>query len=294
MAETWGFPIALDLFFAGLAAGAFCLSVLAARKKGEGFEVLSQAGAFLAPASIVFGFAMLTLDLMSRERFWYTLSVFNVASPMSMGVWLLTFFALILVAYAFCRVPGPVLARIPVAGRAAVRQRAACLRVLGPAGVPVALAVSVYTGVLLSVSSLPLWRNGALPALFCFSALATGFAGGALAALRTGAPEAMERPLSWLRLACRVLLSFYLVFALLFTVLTFLNTPRGDLCCLVAGWTGALWWAGVVGLGILLPLALMADGKRPGRRRLAAAFWLVLAGGFLLRLVIVFAGQAQV
>jgi formate-dependent nitrite reductase membrane component NrfD len=83
-----------------------------------------------------------------------------------------------------------------------------------------------------------------------------------------------------------------LAFALLFTVLAFLNTQRGDPCRLFTGWTGALWWAGVVGLGILLPLALMADGERTGRRRLAAAFWLVLAGGFLLRLVIVFAGQA--
>ena len=31
---TWGMPVVLDLFFAGLAAGAFCFAVLASRRDG--------------------------------------------------------------------------------------------------------------------------------------------------------------------------------------------------------------------------------------------------------------------
>lgn len=55
--------------------------------------------------------------------------------------------------------------------------------ILGLAGIPVALLVSIYTGVLLSATSIPLWRSLALPALFCFSSMTTGFAAGLLLAL---------------------------------------------------------------------------------------------------------------
>ena len=294
MVETWGLPVALDLFFAGLGAGSFCLSVLASRKKGYGFEVCSRSAALLAPLSVAFGLAMLILDLMYKTRFWFTLRVLNVDSPMSLGVWLLTLFALIAVVYALFWLPDELRAKVPVIGKLSARREAVYRRGLGLLGVPFALAVSVYTGALLSVSSLPLWRNLALPGLFCFSAMATGFAGGGLIALGLAPTESMKQPILWLRSGYRVLLPSYLLFVLLFTLLAYFYAPRDDVRHLIAGGMGVLWWVGVLGVGILLPLALVIGRGDMNRMRLSVALCALLAGGFLLRLLLIYAGQASI
>jgi len=294
MVETWGLPVALDLYFAGLGAGSFCFAVLASRKRGQGFEMCSRGAAFLAPLSVAFGLAMLIVDLMYKTRFWFTLRVFNVGSPMSFGVWLLSLFAAISIVYALFWLPEPLRARLPVIGGWNVWQKKRYRSALGLAGMPIALAVSVYTGVLLSVSALPLWRNMALPGLFCFSAMATGFAGGGVIALLTAPRNAMEQPILWLRSGYRILLPVYLLFALLFLLFSFLYVSRDDLLHLVTGGNGVIWWAGALGLGILFPMALILRRGAMNRRRLSVALYALLVGGFLLRLVLIFAGQVQV
>ncbi len=253
MVETWGLPVALDLFFAGLGAGSFCLAVLASRKKGQGFEVCSRSAAFLAPLSVAFGLAMLILDLMYKTRFWFTLRVFNADSPMSFGVWLLSLFGAISIVHALFWLPEPQKARLPMIGGWSVWRKKSYRSALGVAGMPVALAVSVYTGVLLSASALPLWRNVALPGLFCFSAMTTGFAAGGVIALRAAPAEAMEQPMLWLRSGYRILLPVHLLFTLLFLLFSFFSPSRGDLLHLVTGGNGVVWWAGVLGLGMLVP-----------------------------------------
>ena len=54
---------------------------------------------------------------------------------------------------------------------------------------------------------------------------------------------------------------------------------------------GPLWWIGVVGLGLLLPLIVGLKGglKRPQFSLVVSA--LVLLGGLFLRYVVVMAGQ---
>ncbi|HYQ60089.1 MAG TPA: NrfD/PsrC family molybdoenzyme membrane anchor subunit, partial [Desulfatiglandales bacterium] len=80
---TWGIPVVLDLFFAGLGAGSFCLGVLTSRREGKGWDSCSRMSSFLAPVALVIGMAMLTADLGYKSRFWMTISVFNPYSPMS-------------------------------------------------------------------------------------------------------------------------------------------------------------------------------------------------------------------
>jgi len=292
--EAWGLPVALDLFFAGLGAGSFCFAVLASRKKGDAFETSARGAAIFTPLSLGFGLAMLILDLMYKTRFWFTLVVFNVDSPMSFGVWLLTIFALISVVHALFFVPEPLWAKIPLIGRWTLPRQAAYRRSLGLLGIPFALAVSVYTGVLLSVSSLPLWRNIALPGLFCFSALATGFAAAGLIALRIARTDMMEQPILWLRRGYQILLPVYLLFTLLFALFAYSYAPWNDVRHLIAGRMGVVWWAGVLGLGILLPLVLVVGRGQMNRIKISVALYALLLGGFLLRMVLIFAGQASV
>jgi formate-dependent nitrite reductase membrane component NrfD len=257
---TWAMPVVLDLFFAGLAAGAFCFAVLMSRRHGEGYPACSRAAAFLAPLSVAFGLSMLILDLRYKTRFWYTMTVFNSDSPMSLGVWLLTLFSVIAAFYAIFWIPASMRERIPVIGRWPLWSRQRVRDMLGRAGVPVALLVSIYTGVLLSATSIPLWRNLALPALFCLSSMATGFAAGLLLALLFSPGKRREiiaGPFQWLQGSYRILLPAYLFAALVYVLLFFIPlTRQKEVIPLITGPNGLIWWLGVVGVGILLPLFL--------------------------------------
>lgn len=290
--HTWGFPVALDLFFAGLAAGAFCFSVLAARHKGKEFEVCGRAGAFLAPIGLVLGLSMLIVDLMNKPRFWLTLTVLNTDSPMSLGVWLLTIFALITVLYAICWLPEDIRKRVPVI-RTIVTEGNSYRSFVGLVGIPFALAVSVYTGVLLSAASYPLWRNPALPVLFCFSAIATGFAGGAVIARWFVRGEKSERVANWLMSAYRILLPLYLLVALFFVVLSFLNGRYEAGLVLFTGIYGVIWWCGVFGLGIIVPLVFVVKTKLISASGFSIVLYSLLVGGLLMRLILVYAGQVE-
>jgi polysulfide reductase chain C len=290
--HAWGFPVALDLFFAGLAAGAFCFSVVAGRRKGREFEAHARAGAYLAPIALVLGLSMLVIDLMNKPRFWLTLTVLNTDSPMSLGVWLLTVFALITVLYALCWLPDAVRNRVPII-RTLTSPGNVYRGFVGLVGIPFALAVSVYTGVLLAAASHPLWRNPALPLLFCFSAMATGFSGGALVARRLDRKEKSEKTDRWLTSMYRIVLPLYLLVALIFIALPFGGGRPGVGLVLFTGLYGVLWWCGAFGIGIVLPLVLVVRKSPMKPVGMSTVLYSLLAGGLLMRLILVYAGQVE-
>jgi polysulfide reductase chain C len=291
---TWGMPVVLYLFFAGVAAGAFCFAALTGGRHGEGFLACSRAAALLAPPALAFGLAMLILDLKYKTRFWFTMTAFNVVSPMSLGVWLLILFSVIATLYALFWIPAGVRERIPVIGRWPLWSQQGVRDALGWVGIPVALLVAIYTGVLLSTTSIPLWRNQALPVLFCFSAMDTGFAGGVLLALLFSPGKRREivaGPFQWLEGSYRILLPAYFLAILLFFLLFFVPVMRPEVVIpLITGQSGLVWWLGVIGVGMFL-------GFRKAKITLSMAFIILgapLAGGFLLRLILVFTGQEYV
>jgi polysulfide reductase chain C len=295
---TWAAPVALDIFFAGLAAGAFCFAVLMSKRRGEGFRVCSQASALLTPLSVIFGLCMLILDLRYKTRFWFTMTVFNSHSPMSQGVWLLTIFSNIAALYAIFWMPAVYRERIPVIGKWSLWSQNKVRDLLGYVGFPFAVLVSIYTGVLLSATSIPMWRNLALPALFCFSSMVTGFSGGLLLALLFSPgkrKEIMAGPVRWLWESYRILLPVYFLTVLVYVLLFFSQGMKWEVVVpLITGWDGLIWWLGVVGVGILLPLVFVFRKAKAGLSQVFVVLGSLLAGGFLLRLVLVFSGQEQI
>ncbi len=253
---TWAMPVVLDLFFAGSAAGAFCFAVMASRKAGESYQACSRAAALLAPLSVGFGLCMLVLDLRYKSRFWFIMTVLNSDSPMSLGAWLLTLFSIIATFYAIFWIPPVVRERIPVIGKWPLWSQQRVRDALGLAGSPVALLVPIYTGVLLSATSIPLWRNPALPALFCFSSMITGFTAGLFLALLFSPGKRQEiiaGPFRWLQGSYRILLPVYLLAIFVYLLLFFIpGMKREAVFPLITGWNGLVWWLGLPGLLFLI------------------------------------------
>jgi polysulfide reductase chain C len=295
---SWGILVVVYLFLAGLGAGSFCLGAIASRKRGHGWEACSRMAFLLAPCAIAVGLLTLIFDLGYKTRFWMTLTVVNLGSPMSVGVWLLSIFFVISVLTAMFWLPESGRRRIPWIGKLPFWNRPQWKNRLGIIGIPFALGVSVYTGVLLSATAIPLWRSVSLPLLFFLSALSLGIEGGAIlgmASLSKSNLESMKEPLRFLKRSYRVILPLYLISAVVFIlVLAVSPISRREVFDFIMGWSGLIWWVGVVGIGILVPwILVMKRNKEPIRHAWFFSSCLLI-GDFLLRLVLILAGQGAI
>lgn len=292
--RTWGIPIAVDLFFTGVAGGSFILSAIASRRKGEGWRICSRSAALLTPLAIFVGLSMLLLDLGYSSRFWITLSVFNLYSPMSIGVWLLSLFALVAILFALYCLP-EVRAKIPWVSKMTLWKELRWRDGLGMIGMILAIGVCVYTGVLLSVTVIPLWQNLSLALLFLLSAITTGFAGGGMVTLCLSKKtnlDPIEKPFQFIRRSYRIILILYLLVVLAFSLWPILvHDPTSESNILMRGWSGLIWWLGVIGIGLVVPYVLVVKARAIPMRQVFILFSCVLIGGFLLRLVLVLGGQ---
>lgn len=291
---TWGIPISIDLFFTGVGGGSFILSVIASRRNGEGWETCSRSAALLAPLATFVGLSMLILDLGYPSRFWMTLRMFNLYSPMSIGAWLLSLFVLVGIFFALYQLPG-VLTKIPWVGTMTMWREARWRDRIGVIGIVLAIGVCVYTGILLSVTVIPLWRNLSLIFLFLLSAITTGFAGGGMVTLCLSKKlhsDLMAEPFHFIRRSYRIVLTFYLLVVLGFSLWSVLVPgPSIESSILTRGWSGLIWWLGVIGIGLVVPFVLVLKARAIPIRKEWVLFICLLTGGFLLRLVLVLGGQ---
>ncbi len=96
---TWGMPVILYLFLAGLGAGVVTVSSsVLLRGGGGGFGgghfTLARYGALIGPLPVVVGAGLIVLELGRPFRALNLFKVINL-SPMSIGTWLLTTFIVV-------------------------------------------------------------------------------------------------------------------------------------------------------------------------------------------------------
>ena len=318
---VWEFLIVNYLFLGGLSAGLFFVSGLATwLQDGDGqpaHPALAKLGALLAPWPVSLGSALLILDLGKPLRFWKLFLHVRWRSPMSIGSWLLVAFTILSLAYLWSwldgaerqrwlgKVPARVYGKLPAFLRTWLEADGAPRRrILALAGLPMSVGVGIYTGVLLgAVQSRPFWNTNLVAQMFLFSALSSGAA--TLVLLRF---LGKDRPgLAEVRFLYG--LDIVLMGLELFIVLPYLI--HGNLSSLavktalhqiLGGPYTFAFWGLFLGLGLLAPLAVELWEYRPvilGRgtfhvapKAALAAGALVLLGGYTLRYVFVFAGQA--
>ncbi|MGH2458297.1 MAG: NrfD/PsrC family molybdoenzyme membrane anchor subunit [Chloroflexota bacterium] len=281
-APVWRWEVWSYFFLGGLAAGSFVVASLARIFGDKRDRLVSRVGYRISFAAVAFCPPLLIRDLGRPGRFLNMLRVLKPESPMSVGVWGLVGFsgcaALAALGDAFAGQRGArgVVARlIPARGIAAV-------------GTVLAILLGGYTGVLLSVTSVPLWSRGRLlgPA-FLASALASGLSAITLAlSIGTSASESSIQTLDRLKLVT--------IAAEAATLAGFVgSSDRAARPLLDPQQYGRPFIAGALGLGLVIPaLAILTPSAR-GRGSSLLASLCGLLGGVLLRYAVVEAGRAS-
>lgn len=285
----WGWLIVFYFFFGGLAGGSYFLAALIDLVGRREDRPLARLGYYIAFPCIAISGALLTLDLTRPLRFWHMLiesntgrPMFKYWSPMSIGSWallafgMLSFLSFLAALAEDKRIPWPAFSRL--------RPPSPLGTVVATIGGIAGFYVASYTGVLLTVTNRPIWSDThLLGMLFVVSAASTSAALIMLLAYRSGlrmpALASLHRMDNWM-----MVLELMVLIALVVSL----------------GPVARAWmnlWGGVLALAIIIgnivPLALSWRSRQDRRRfSVPAAACLVLVGGFLLRLVIVFSAES--
>lgn len=303
----WPWPIAVYLFLAGLSAGAMMVALLVKwnyhKKQDDSiWDAMVKAGAIVAPITICVGLALLVLDLGKPLSFYWILIKYNFGSVMSIGVALLLLytpfaflFAIIIFEeeiekYGFLALLRPI-SRL-------IRSFAPLSKTIETLLFVLAIGVGVYTGFLLSaITKLPLWNTPILPILFLTSGFSSGIAANILVGLCCFKHLIHEENVKYLLvLDLRAVLFEIPLIAVLFLGLYFEGGASALAAkqALTTGQYALIFWLGVVGLGLITPIAIALTALKNHAYRvgyIVANSLVVICGVVMLRYYIVYAGQ---
>lgn len=322
----WNWLVAVYLFVAGVSAGTFAVSAIAWFLGPKRYQDIARIGAYIAPFPLLIGLVCLIADLERPFLFWKLVLTLQVQSVMSWGAWLLLIFSFLSFAYLYFWLPERfdlvnLIRKFTGKGKKAKssfldklhrRNLKHARGWIALIGLPVALMVAIYTGVLLgALVARPFWNNPMLPMLFLVSALKTGTASiclygcfikgfGGMSQEKMETNKFMIHSLDFVLMVLAIITIFLFIFGLYIS-------PRSSLGAaqlIMGGPYTLMFWGLVVVLGILIPLVLEIYELLPHFVRQAAMAkhnpWIsgvitisVLIGGYALRHVIVYGGQAS-
>ena len=268
----WEMMIVWYFFLGGIAGGAYFTAAIADNFGGPRDRQVARVGYVLSLPLVMACGILLIADLGVPTRFLNMLRVLKFWDPMSIGAWVVGAFGM----FSFV---SSVLSFSTSARTDALRRK------IGLVGIFFGFFLASYTGVLLSSSAQPFWSEARLMgALFLASGASTGMAAISLILFLTGA-SAGE---GWgkVKKADRYSMVFELcVLAIFLALLGSAAKP------LTSGHFAPLFWGGLVGVGLIVPLLLDLVGHRV-KTLAALSALLVLAGGFVLRYVVLMSIQS--
>ena len=280
---TWNNDIAAYFFLGGVSSGAYLLGAVLDASPIER-RGLARTAHLVSFATMLACPPLLIDDLGKPSRFLHMLRIFKPSSPMNLGSWALTTHGVFATLNATRQLAEE--DKLPLVGPLF---RAIPKRALAFIGVPSALTLGGYTGVLIGTTSIPVWSESSLVGgLFMASALTTGVAAASLAATLTGQQSDEDTAmLSPLKRAAGVselaLLAGYFV------------TSGRAARPLLQGREGLLTLGAVIGSVAALWLDLAGRQAPPESRRTSHTIGtiLTLIGGACLRWAFVRAGHVS-
>jgi Ni/Fe-hydrogenase subunit HybB-like protein len=260
-APNWHGLVTLDLLFNNLSTGLFLVMALGELVDPAGFRPFAPVAYPLALLFLIGDLVCLVLDLGDPSRFHHMLRVWKPSSPMSLGTWVLTGYAMPLTLLVLTG-----LLPFPGSGVGAVR------RVLLLVGLVLAVAAAVYKGVLFSTTAQRGWGDARwLGGYLINSALVLGVSEVLLLAMAKGRLETASALIAALRLL--LLLNLLALALLLRDIRGPLSQARGPRVLAVIGTLAVL-------AGILAPLGLLGVAWP---HALPTALVLILLGALTVR-----------
>jgi formate-dependent nitrite reductase membrane component NrfD len=277
----WGWEIALYFFFEGISAGSYLLCTVASFRNREQFDASIRRGRYLSFISMLFCPPLLIADLGRPERFHHMLRIFKKTSPMNHGAWALVGYGLFASLLAVLAWPASKLPFSLLRAPMRLVQWIMPERLLALLGVPFALMMISYPGVLLETTANPLWSHtNFLGPLFASSSLSNGAA--ALALLSYGSEDhALRSTLTRFEDITSVSEAA--------SVALYVKTAGEAAKPLFKGKQSKLFLLGAIGLGLIAPAILRRSKSRAMRHGVAPL--LTLFGGAALKWSITNAGR---
>ena len=304
--NIWHWQIPLYLFVGGLAAALIFFSAyFFIRGRGDELKTSVQIAPILAPFVIVLGLIALILDLRHPAYFWQLYTTIRLDSPMSWGawtlgvimplsvIWPLTYMKEIkayfkdsnkLALWSIDLVDGIVNMKLikPIIDWFTTNRYT-----LAWVNLILAVILGVYTGILLSAfNARPLWNTSILGPLFLTSGLSTG-----AAAIMWMSRSVKERIIfSRIDLLLIAVEVFFIVHLFMgFLASGSVQIEAAEL--FLGGEYTAIFWIGVVLIGLLLPAMLETMELFGYHIPISIPAILILIGGLLFRFIMVDAGQ---
>lgn len=291
---NWPIIIAIYLFIAGMGVAAFYTGMMANLFSGGKYEKMAKYGSYIAVPSVIIGLMMLVIDLGRPLYFWHFILTLRPTSTMSLGTWFLTAFTISAGIYMLTWLAEEKFAKdLPIlpmfAGKQGLR------KVAGLVALPFSFLIAGYTGVLLAGTSAALWSSTPFfGLLFLISATSTGMAALLLVYVKTnGDAEVINR----LAKADITVIIFEIVALVVLLGSLKVNAPDAA-SVILSGAYSLPFWVGIVLCGLLVPFGVelyeLVTSKAHAAPKMtmpALAGCLVLVGGFLMRYVMLYAGQ---
>ncbi|MEX0601750.1 MAG: NrfD/PsrC family molybdoenzyme membrane anchor subunit, partial [Bacteroidota bacterium] len=288
--NIWGWEIPVYLFLGGLVAG---IMIISGYFTFKGHHRHSHFSCFYLPhVSLVLlslGMLALFLDLEHKRYVWRLYTTFKVASPMSWGAWILVLVYPTLWLNTLVRIPELFRNRIAYFDRLSdrINTHPVLIKNIGVLNMIVGAILGMYTGILLSaLAARPLWSSSMLWILFLISGLSS-----AAALVHLISTDKKERVLLAKADNGFMVFELFIIGLFLAGMLSSTRVHRQAAEVLISGPFAPVFWVFVIGLGILIPLFLQLFAVNNKINHTPIAPLLVIAGGLLLRFVIVDAGQ---
>ena len=281
----WKWEIALYFFFEGISSGAYLLGTLAELSGRKEYKNLIRAARYISLATLLPCPPLLIADLGKPQKFHHMLRVWKPKSPMNFGAWALSAFSLPVGLLALKQLTGDILESPKSVKKAGENLPS---RIIGSTGVPFALIMLSYPGVLLSTTSTPVWsRTRFLGALFAAASLHNAVSALSLANSLSGENGSISNKLEKIEnlasIAEAAALTAYIV------------TSKTAAEPLTKGRYAKLFWLGAVGAGLIAPAVICVASKNKKNNRAKSIFGsaLSLAGGLALKWAMTHAGRAS-
>ena len=266
----WKWEIALYFFAEGISAGSYILCTVAGFAAKERFRDTIRRGRYLSFATLLACPPLLIADLGRPERFHHMLRIFKRTSPMNHGAWALSGYGMFSAIAAALEIPA-----------LAALQRFIPHRLASVLGMPFALTMVSYPGVLLSTTSNPIWaKTYFLGSLLACSSMSTAVSALTLCSYRSEDERVHEALTKFEDVAAGAEAA---------ALGAYLGGARKAKRPLIKGKQSKLFLWGAIAAGLIAPAILRRSKSKVLRS--AVAPLLTIAGGLALKWSITYAGQ---